>query len=60
MRLRRGARSSLAFGEVTLDGIIAEANRFFWLLTAAFARFRLTNHEASFASGEIATRVRNT
>lgn len=60
MRLRRGARSSLAFGEVTLDGITAEANLFFWPLTAAFARFRLTNREAPFASGEVATRAGNT
>lgn len=60
MRLRRGARSSLAFGEVTLDGITAEANLFFWPLTAVFARFRLTNREAPFASGEVATRAGNT
>lgn len=60
MRLRRGARSSLAFGEVTLDGIPAEANLFFWPLTAAFSRFRLTNREAPLASGEVATHADNT
>lgn len=59
MRLRRGACSSLAFGEVTLDGIVAEANLFFWPLTAAFARFYLTNREAPFASGEIAAHAGN-
>ena len=50
----------MAFGELTLDGMIAEANLFFWPLTAAFARFRLTNREAPFASGKIATRAGNT
>ncbi|MGH7001349.1 MAG: hypothetical protein ACREEA_07565, partial [Stellaceae bacterium] len=54
MRLWRGARSSLAFGEVTLNGMAAEAKLFFWPLAATFAGFRLTNREAPFASGEVA------
>lgn len=53
MRLRRGARSSLAFGGVTLDGMAAEANLFFWPLAAAFAQFCLTNHQAPLVSGEV-------
>ena len=47
----------MAFGGVTLDGITDEANLFFWPLTAAFARFRLTNREAPFVSGEVAARA---
>ena len=49
----------MAFGEVTLDGIEAEANLFFWLLTAAFTQFYLTNRKAPFASGEVAMHARN-
>ena len=59
MRLWRGARSSLAFGLRNLDGIAAEANLFFCRFSAVLAAFRLTQHDAAFVSGEVASYARN-